>query len=138
MKHVYLVAKTQEDTALIRKMLPLRLHRAVQFVVAEDASSAVSAARTLLTLGRQPVGLVVDSGTQEDASIRSQKEVISALLGNAASHVPYRVFVASPSLREVWSRRTAVNTIPLGREIRLFVKESTEACLQGGVPTATV
>ncbi len=123
MNSIYLVTKSSDDSELLRRMLPPATRRAIQFVVADDPSSAISTARTLLVLGGQPVGLVVDAGTEDKAQITSQRQTIAALLGNAAANVPCAVFIAVPDLHHVWTNHGALNKIPLAQEIRAFVEK---------------
>ncbi len=122
MNPVYLVAKSSDDSALLRRMLPPDTLRAIRFVVADDPSSAVSTARTLLALGGKPVGLVVDSGTTGETRITSQRQTLTGLLGDAAANVPWALFIAAPDLHRVWEQRVALNKIPLAQDIKAFVK----------------
>jgi hypothetical protein len=124
MNSIYLVANSSEDSALLRQMLPPAIRREIQFVVADDPSSAISTARTLLALGGKPVGLVVDAGTTDPAQIASQCQTIAALLGSAAANLPSAVFVAVPDLHQAWANRAAANRIPLAQEIKAFVEDA--------------
>jgi hypothetical protein len=123
MSTVYLVSKSSDDAAILRRMLPAAIRRTIDFVVADDDPvAAISTARTLLALGGQPVGLVVDAYTRDTTQIRSKRRTIEALLERAATSIPWKLFIAVPDLHHVWNTRLAVNQIPLGREIREFVR----------------
>ncbi len=122
MSKVYIVSKSSDDADLLRRMIPAAIRKEIDFVVAdEDPVAAISTARTLLALGGQPVGLVLDAYTTEATEIASKRHTIDALLGKAAANVPWKLFIAVPDLPTVWATRAAVNQIPLAREIREFV-----------------
>jgi hypothetical protein len=123
MSTVYIVSKSSDDAAILRRMLPPAIRRTIGFVVADDDPvAAISTARTLLALGGQPVGLVIDAYTRDATQIRSKRRTIEALLEKAAANVPWKLFIAVPDLRYVWASRTGVNQIPLAREIKGFVE----------------
>lgn len=87
----------------------------------DDPVAAISTTRTLLALGGQPVGLVLDAYTTDATEIASKRQTIEGLLSKAAANVAWRLFIAVPDLGNVWENRAAVNQIPLAQEIREFV-----------------
>jgi hypothetical protein len=116
-----MVVKDSSYADLLRKILPGAVRSQIEFVIEEGESSALSVARTLLALGGRPTALLVDSGTEDESKIASRRKTLDALLENASTDFPGRVFMAIPNLKEVYDRRTAINQIPLGKEITAFV-----------------
>lgn len=122
MKSIYLVVKDAAEAGMLRRLLPPGILKEIDFVIADDASSAISTARTLLALGGRPVGMLVDSGTTDPTQIATQRETLVALMENAAPTLSSAVFIATPTMAEVFASRVAVNQIPVVREIIAFVK----------------
>jgi hypothetical protein len=125
MNSLYLVVKSNDAAKMLRRLLPAGTWKEIEFVVEDDPSAAVSTARTLLALGGRPVALVVDAGTTDETQISTQRQTLAALLENASPNVPCRVFVAAPSLPDIFAARRPVNNIPLVQEIMAFVKRVT-------------
>lgn len=124
MSTLYLVSKSSTDARILKKMLPPAMWRDIDFVVADDDPvAAISTARTLIALGGQPVGLVVDAYIRDAKEIRSKRRTIEALMDKAATSIPWRLFIAVPDLHQVWNSRGPDNQIPLALEIRKFLAE---------------
>jgi hypothetical protein len=88
MNKVYLVSKSSADADRLRRMLPPATCREIDFVVADDDPvAAISTTRTLLALGGQPVGLVLDAYTTDATEIASKRQTIEGLLSKAAANV---------------------------------------------------
>jgi hypothetical protein len=126
MNSIYLVVKSSDEADMLRRLLPPGTRKEIEFVVADDSSSAISTARTLLALGGRPVGLLVDSGTTDAAQIATQRETVMALMDNAAPTLSWAVFIAVPTMAEVFASRGAVNQIDVVQEIISFVKNVTK------------
>ena len=61
MKRVYIVVEGQTDAAALRRILPTSIKEQCDFVIGNGKSAAISDARTILILSREPVALVVDA-----------------------------------------------------------------------------
>jgi hypothetical protein len=134
MSSIYLVVEDSDEAQMLRRLLPAQVRKKIEFVFREEGSSSISTARTLLALGGRPVALVVDAGTTDQSQIAAQRETLTGLLGNASPSLPYRVFIATPSLSEVLAHRNPINQLPLIQEIKEFVQKVT-ACEQAlGTP----
>ncbi len=133
MSSIYLVVKSSNEAAMLRRLLPHRVREKIDFLIAEEGSSAVSTARTLLALGRRPVALLTDAGTTDEAQIATQRETIEALLQNASPNLPHCVLIAAPSLIEIFATRGPVQ-IRLVQEIIAFVKSVTDHLPVGPLP----
>ncbi len=125
MNSIYLVVKSSGEADMLRRLLPPGTRKEIEFVVEDDPSSAISTARTLLALGGRPVALVVDAGTTDETQIATQRQTLAALLENASPNLPCGVFIAAPSLPDIFAARRPVNNIPLVQEIMAFVKRVT-------------
>ncbi|MGO8675311.1 MAG: hypothetical protein ACLQVX_05515 [Limisphaerales bacterium] len=136
MSHIYLVVKNSDEADMLRRLLPPRVREKIHFVLAEEGSSAVSTARTLLALGGQPVALLVDAGTTDETQIATQRETLDALLQNASPNLPHCVLVAAPTLLEIFATRGPVNQMPLVLEIIAFVQRVTDQLPMRPLPGA--
>ena len=126
MSSIYLVVTNADQARMLRRLLPPRVREKIDFVIAEEGSSAVSTARTLLALGGCPVALLADAGTTDETQIATQRETLVALLGNASPNLPYCVLVAAPSLLEIFANHGPLNKIPLVQDIIAFVRRVTD------------
>jgi hypothetical protein len=125
MNSIYLVVKSRDEADMLRGLLPRVTRKEIEFVVEDDPSSAISTARTLLALGGRPVALVVDAGTTDETQIATQRETLAALLENASPNLPCRVFIAAPSLPDIFAARRPFDNMPLVQEITAFVRGVT-------------
>src|SRR6266480_6313883 len=67
---IYIVVERVSDEVILRRLLPRPLVQLSLFVISEGRSAAVSTARTLLTLSRGPVALVVDADTVDQSRVQ--------------------------------------------------------------------
>jgi hypothetical protein len=134
MSLVYLVVEGRTDAAMLRRLLPPRVRQKIAFVLGDGKSSAISTARTLLTLGDRPVGLLVDSDFQHPATAR-QRAKLRQLLHKASQGLAYEVFIAVPDLDDIYLN-SGPNRTPLVQEITAFV-ENCGRTLARTTPTET-
>lgn len=118
MSKTNLVVEGSSALALLKKNLPKSTLAKCRFVVGDGRSSAISTARTLLTLGDEPLGLILDA---DDDGVDRQQTVIGDLLDKASHGQPFKVFFAVPNLDCVFRSNLPVNKIPLISQIRDFV-----------------
>ena len=122
MKRIYIVVEGAADASALRRILPNEVKKQCDFVIGRGKSAAISDARTLLTISREPVALVVDADDADPTRVREQQKILKQLLESAASGIPCRAFLAVPNLDSIMANRGAVNQMPLVKEIVDFVK----------------
>jgi hypothetical protein len=108
MKPAYLVAESELDIKLLKRLLPADIVAQTEFVAAGGAYAARSMAGTLLAERMRPVALVVDSDTQDEQAVREKRETIISLLRQASASTPFEVFMAVPSVEGVLFQDQAI------------------------------
>lgn len=128
----YLVVEGRTDAEILRRFLPRSLQQHYKLVIGDGKSSAISDARTLLTLSREPVALVVDADTTDPDQVREEESTTRQLLQSASAGINCEVFLAVPNLEGIRQNHGAVNQIPLIRNLVRFIRENSRVSL----PTA--
>jgi hypothetical protein len=118
---LYVVVESSRDASILRRFLPTAVKAKCGFVVAQGRSAAISDARTLLVLSKEPVALVVDADTTNISEIKKQEATLRKLLHSASAGIKCDVFLAVPSLTEIWSNHGPVNQIELVKKLIAFV-----------------
>jgi len=122
MKRVYIVVEGRNDAAALRRILPPAITEKCNFVVGNGKSSAISDARTILAMSREPLVLVVDADDNDINRVEEQRKTLNQLLQSAASGTPCSVFLAVPNMDVVMENRGPVNQMPIVKQIVEFVR----------------
>ena len=126
MKRVYIVVEGQNDASALRRILPPAIKEKCDFVIGDGKSSAISDARTILALSREPLVLVVDADDSDINRVEEQWKTLNQLLQSAASGTPFSVFLAFPNMEYIMAHRGPVNHMPIVKEIVAFVKSVSD------------
>jgi hypothetical protein len=122
---IYVVVEGPSDAAILRRLLPRRLTERCDFVQGGGGrTAAVSTARTLLTLSREPVAIVIDADTDDQSRVQTERQTIAELLEGAVTGTRYRLFLAIPNLETIASQGQPVNQIPLVQQLVDFIESS--------------
>ena len=101
MKPVYLVTESYTNTEILKRLLPTELVQRTEFVTARGRYSASSLSGTILSERMRPVALVINANTTSSGAIQEQANTITSLLLPASSGVPYKVFMAVPTVEAI-------------------------------------
>jgi len=118
---VYIVVEGSDDASILRRILPTAVKAKCGFVVAKGRSAAISDARTLLVLSKEPVALVVDADTTDNFEVEKQEATLRELLYSASAGIKCDVFLAVPSLTAILANHGPVNQIELVKKLVAFV-----------------
>ena len=102
MKKVCVITEGQMDIDILRKVLPARLTKDVEFVAGGGWSGAQSSAVTILAKRQITVALVIDAGANDEQIIREKLDFSRWSLKQAAVQVPFEVFLAVPQIEAVF------------------------------------
>ena len=102
MSIAYIIAEGSTDAFILKRLLPEELLAKTRVVTADGSSAAVSDARTILALSKEPVALVVDANTDNKRVIAQRHENLTHLLTRAAPGIPCGVFFAVPTIETVF------------------------------------
>jgi len=122
MKRIYIVVEGQADAAALRRVLPSSIRQKCDFVIGDGKSAAISDARTILALAKEPVALVVDADDIDPSRIAEQQKTLNQLLQSAASGTPCEAFLVIPNMDSIMAHRGPVNQMPIVRALISFVK----------------
>jgi hypothetical protein len=122
----YIVVEGKSDAAALKRFLPPAIKAKCRFIVGKGRSSAISDARTLLVLSKEPVALVVDADTNDPSQLKKQKTTLRQLLQSAAAGINCEAFLAIPTMDSIVAKHGPVNEIPLIIELTEFVKSNTQ------------
>lgn len=102
MAQAYIVTEGQSDADILKTVLPKHLVEKVHFVVGEGRSSALSLAVSLLSNGKYPLALIIDTDTHHPDKIQEQIDLREAILRRSGRPEAYRIFSAVPEIEVVF------------------------------------
>lgn len=102
MKKVCVITEGQTDIDILKRVLPPKLAKEVEFVDGGGWSGAQSSAVTILAKRQIPVALVIDSDANDEQAIHEKLDFSRWLLKQAAVNVPFEVFLAVPQIEAVF------------------------------------
>lgn len=102
MIQAYVVTEGKTDVELLKRVLPVRIVQATEFVPGHGMDSARSLARSILASKRLPVALVVDADTDDERAVREREGFLDYYLRQAAAGIQFRVFTAIPEIEAVF------------------------------------
>lgn len=102
MKKVCVVTEGQTDIDILKKVLPPKLAKEVEFVAGGGWSGAQSSAVTILAKRQIPVALVIDADGNDEQTIHEKLDSSRWLLKQAAVQVPFEVLLAVPQIEAVF------------------------------------
>lgn len=97
----YIVTEGSADATLLKKVLSTVELPPIHITSAGVRSSALSFARSILARRQSPVVVVLDSDSLDPDRTKEQERMYGDLLRTASHKVPFRVFLADPSLERV-------------------------------------
>ncbi len=97
----YIVTEGNTDADLLRNVLSAVELPPFHITSAGGRSSALPFAKSIITSRQSPVAVVLDSDSLDPERTREQERMYSDLLRAASSKVPFRVFLAEPSIERV-------------------------------------
>jgi hypothetical protein len=98
----FIVAEGSTDTAWLKWALAPETKRyRISFLEGGGKSAAMSLARSILAVRRDPVILVLDADTADPKEVRELEQVVREAIGLVAPESIWRVFLAVPVL-EAW------------------------------------
>jgi hypothetical protein len=119
----YIVAKSEFDSELLLAVIPPELTHGSSFVSGHGLSSAVSMARTVISLRLAPVAVVIDSNSAEPEEVEARQQETEEVVGVAAPDVHLRVIVAVPELGAALFRAKALLRSEFGLRDEDFLYE---------------
>ena len=102
MKKACVITEGQTDIDILKRVLPPRLTKEVEFVDGGGWSGAQSSAVTILAKRQIPVALVIDADANDEQAIHEKLDFSRWLLKQAALNVPFEVFLAVPQIEAVF------------------------------------
>jgi hypothetical protein len=94
-----------------------RLHgQELQVVAANGRYGVQSRARTILTVLREPVAVVVDADTVEPEAVAEQRDLLEMQLGQAAPPSEWKIVIVAPTLQALLFQKERVRRALLQRE----------------------
>ncbi len=102
MKTAYVIAEGQTDIEILKRLLPSRITKEVEFVAGGGRYGAQSLAASILAKRRIPVALVIDADANDEQIIREKLDFSRWLLKQAAVNVPFEIFFAVPEIEAVF------------------------------------
>lgn len=108
MTAAFLITDRPTDVAILERLLPSALSQNIRFYAADGNASAISAAATLLIDRHRPIAIVLDADTENRSEIQEKIELTNTMLYPASSpEVPFKVFLAAPSIASILSSSIA-------------------------------
>jgi hypothetical protein len=108
MKSAFVITEGQTDLEILKRLLPSRVTKEVEFVAGGGRYGAQSLAASILAKRRIPVALVIDADANDEQVIREKLDFSRWLLKQAAVNVPFEVFLAVPSIEAVFFQDQAL------------------------------
>lgn len=102
MKKACVITEGQTDIDILKRVLPPRLTKEIEFVAGGGWSGAQSSAVTILAKKQIPVALVIDADTNDEQTLQEKLDVSRWSLNQAAAQVPFEVFLAVPEIEAVF------------------------------------
>lgn len=99
MQQAYVITE-DIDVEILKKLLPVQLTSAVEFIPSSYLASSKSS--TLLAVKRTPLALVVDAHTDDETAIYERQDTLQYGLRQTAVHVPFKVLLAVPSIETLF------------------------------------
>jgi hypothetical protein len=104
----YVVVEDRSDVELLRRVLDEELRREVEFFEGGGLDGITSMARTLVSLYRQPIAIVIDAHSSDEEVVRTRRQSLEEVVGSVAGNVPIRVIVAVPELEIIFFEAPAL------------------------------
>jgi hypothetical protein len=98
MKAPIIIVEGRIDEIILSRFLPKDVRDRVEFGVANGSTSALSLARSILSVNVRPVVLVMNSDTTDDRLIAERREMIEYSLREASSGCRYKLVLAIPTI----------------------------------------
>ncbi len=102
MKKVCVITEGQTDIDILKRILPSKLAKEVEFVAGGGWSGAQSSAVTILAKRQIPVALVIDADGNDEQTIHEKLDSSRWLLRQAAVNVDFEVFLAVPQIEAIF------------------------------------
>lgn len=98
---VYVVTEGPADVALFERVIKGVVKDGPVFVAAGAKSAVISMAQSLMVSRHAPVAVVLDADTSDPDLVLEQKGIYSDILRAYSQGVPFRVFLAVPSVEHL-------------------------------------
>lgn len=113
----YIVTEGRADAELLSRILGAVALPPVHVTDAGGKSSALPLAKSILAGRQSPVALVLDADSLDPVRTSEQERLYSDLMRAASRRVPFRVFLAQPSLERALFDDSATLSRVLGVDI---------------------